>query len=143
MAAGWSFLTHNKGQHSCLCATEEIQKMMVPPVLRVFGRKRELVDVCAYFCVFITSAVRPLVPAIGAVGDSVTQFAHMDTHIQVQTSMFIDRTLVHSVVCAWNTSKTHKETKQYKAIYRVKLQQINYIQWYNEHIINSKFVHLN
>lgn len=49
-------------------------------------------------CVFITSAVRPLIPAISAVGDSITQFAHMDTHIWVQAPMFIDRTLVHLVV---------------------------------------------
>lgn len=55
-------------------------------------------DVCACLCVFITSAVRPLIPAISAVGDSITQFAHMDTHIWVQAPMFIDRTLVHPVV---------------------------------------------
>lgn len=50
------------------------------------------------FCAFLTSAVRPLVPAIAAVGRPIAQFAHMDAHIGVQTPMFVDRTLVHPVV---------------------------------------------
>lgn len=55
-------------------------------------------------CTFLTSAVRPLVPAIAAIGRPIAQFAHMDAHIGVQAPVFVDRTLVHPIVCAWETN---------------------------------------
>lgn len=57
-----------------------------------------LANACASVCAFLTSAVRPLIPAIGTVRDSITHFAHMDAHVRVQAPLFIDRTLVHPVV---------------------------------------------
>lgn len=51
----------------------------------------------------LTSAVRALVPAVGAVGDPVAQLAHGDAHLRVQAAVLVDGTLVHLAVCAWRT----------------------------------------
>lgn len=55
--ADWSLLTHNKGRHSCLCATEEREKKILS--LSVFGRKLELADVCACLCVYYLCSEGP------------------------------------------------------------------------------------
>lgn len=83
-------MTHKK--QFCMCDREdkESNDACVCCVENRCGRTR--------YCGFVTSAVRPLVPAIGAVRDSVTQFAHMDAHIWVQATVFVDRTLADSVV---------------------------------------------
>ena len=69
-----------------------------------------------YTCVLITSTVRALVPAVRALGDSIAQFAHMDTHIWGEATVFIDRTLAHPVVRAWRKKdkhvRIHSSTKQ-------------------------------
>ncbi len=51
--------------------------------------------------VVITSAVRPLVSSISAVGDAVTQLAHVNTQVWSQTLMFIRRTPRHTVMRTW------------------------------------------
>lgn len=87
------FLTHNKVQRSCHSASEKTEKMMMQLVgqeMDVRSRVRML-----------TSAVRTLIPAVSAVGDSIAQSAHRDAHLRVQAPMFIDRTLVHPVMWAW------------------------------------------
>lgn len=53
----------------------------------------------------VTSAVRALVPAVGAVGDSVAQFAHRDAHLWVQAAVLVDEALVHLTVGAWKTER--------------------------------------
>ena len=48
----------------------------------------------------LTSAVGALVPAVGAVGDSVAQSAHRDADLRVQAAVLVDGTLVHLAVRA-------------------------------------------
>lgn len=47
---------------------------------------------------FLTSAVRPLVPAVAAVGVAVAQLAYVDAHVGLQAAVLVDGTLVHPVV---------------------------------------------
>ena len=49
-------------------------------------------------CKGVTSAVRPLVPAVRTVRDSITHSAQMDAHVRVQAAMLVHWTLVHPVV---------------------------------------------
>lgn len=68
------------------------------PLFGELWKNRELVEVCMPQS--ITSTVRTLIPTVTTVRNPVTQFAHMDADIQVQAAMFVDRTLVYSVVWA-------------------------------------------
>lgn len=47
---------------------------------------------------FLTSAVRPLVPAVAAVGVPVAQLADVDAHVGLQAAVLVDGTLVHPAV---------------------------------------------
>lgn len=42
--------------------------------------------------------MRALIPAVGAVGDSVAQFTHRDAHLGVQAAVLVDEALVHLTV---------------------------------------------
>lgn len=64
---------------------------------------------CAAACTSVTSAVRALVPAVGAVGDAVAQFAHGDADLRVQAAMLVDGTLVHLAVRAWRTERDKRQ----------------------------------
>lgn len=48
--------------------------------------------------VFLTSAVRPLIPAVAAVRVPIAQLAYVDAHVRLQTAVLVDGTLIYAAV---------------------------------------------
>lgn len=51
--------------------------------------------------VFLTSAVRSLVPAVTAVRVPIAQLAYVDAHVRLQAAVLVDGTLIHPAVRTW------------------------------------------
>lgn len=55
--------------------------------------------------VFLTSAVRPLIPAVAAVRVPVAQLAYVDAHVRLKAAVLVDGTLIHPAVWAWKVTQ--------------------------------------
>lgn len=74
--------------------------------------------------VFLTSAVRPLVPAVAAVRVAIAQLAYVDAHVRLQAAVLVDGTLIHPAVRTWK--QTQKQDGE---------GQMSVLWWEDEHQI--------